>query len=1035
MSPRRTVPVAVVTAALAAAACQPSISNQSPPATVAFAVSLPDASDGTQSFQPPVPNDLILQAAATPGATPTALATSAAQFALLNAFATGGGWPNDQEVPVQIQFIALKSDPKGGAPTAAPFPDLDTTSITASTLAIVRYDGGTPTAVDFEVAPADYDAAKGVLTVHKKVDPATGSRAWATGPGGGRYVVALRGGSQGVKTKAGDPIAAQTAALLVSQDKDLTQPENQGLLATQADPVAAARRLETIRQLYAKPVAWTFASGAGWVPAPATGNQPSALSAIDKVFPHKELASLQTFVVDPNAHVAVDPGAGIVPLPSEFLMQAAPPASYYTAAGGNPLASHVNVPTTGALAQLAPGLNTLDGFGTSPLLLVPLAGTPVAAATVTGSSVLLLEKNGSTWSKVPDFTAAQPTGRYLTLPPPITADPANNGQPCAVPYNATCVAKVIGLQPAVVVPVGGGNVATLPPLKEHTEYAVIVTNDVKDVAGKSLTPGTLAKVLGLAAPQALGGQGLPLVDGSGKSLLAGVSDANAQQLQGLAPLIANELATDVFPGAGAAAGLTPAKIVTAYTFVTQSITATAQTLAATPSAFGVTGSPFQAVPATLQGVSPRITPDVILKKYGLPSALLQDPANGQFVPSHFLEAALVTLDVLDPATGAFLPPAQQGSAAPTPVPVLIAVPQGAAPASGAPLVIFRHGFGRGRGDMIELAGALTKAGMVVAAIDAAKHGDRSWCTTDADCAAGAACDHTKFGNQGDPATAKPGLCAGGALARNPIQTGIPACSASVTANCWDASLGGGLAKSSASFYLSGNLFRLRDSSRQDILDEAALARAMVGTSLGADGPAIDPNKVFYVGHSLGAINGMVDVAVSPAFKGAVLAAGGGHFIDIGFDSPTFAPGVTQIVAGLGIQPGSAAFLQFLQVAKWVHDPADPVNFAATLAARTIPVLGQAARCDSVVPNTQNQLFYGLLGKSPTNPLTSAPSSTMQWYMQDTTTACPADGSTGQGGATHGFLLDFVNQSLTVKAQTNAVTFLLAGTTVTTPVLP
>ena len=143
------------------------------------------------------------------------------------------------------------------------------------------------------------------------------------------------------------------------------------------------------------------------------------------------------------------------------------------------------------------------------------------------------------------------------------------GQACTQPYGATCVAKLIGLQPAVGVPLPDGSIVPLPPLNDHHQYAVIVTSDVKDVAGNPVTPGTLAKILNLAAPVALGGQGLPLVQG-GKSLLAGVSDADAAQLQGLAPLIANELATDVIPGA-VAQGVAQAKIVTAYTFITQSI--------------------------------------------------------------------------------------------------------------------------------------------------------------------------------------------------------------------------------------------------------------------------------------------------------------------------------------------------------------------------------------------------------------------------------------------------------------------------------
>lgn len=1012
---------AVSSLAFAVLACQASIPNQSPPQTIAFAVSFPDTSDGTQAFQPPIPNDLVLQAATS--TSPPAV--SAAQLALLRAFSTAGGFPNDQEVPIQVQFFAVKPDAAGGSPTPAPFPDIDTTTITASTLAVVRVDTGTPTPVEFEVAPADYSASTGVLTVHKKVEPATGARWWATGPGGGRYVVALRGGDKGVKAKGGQAIAAQISALLISQDKDLTKAENQGLLATQPNPAAAGARLEQIRQLYASPQTWQN-TPLGWNPPPGAGGSIAALAAVDVVFPHREIASIQTFVVDPSAHVAVDPVGGIVPLPSEFLMKATPATasdpktSYFTAAAGSPFTSRVEAPATGALAQLAAGLNTLDGFGTTPMILVPTAGTPIAAASVTGASVVLLEKatQGGAWTKLTDFTAATPAGTYLTLPPPITLDTAT-GKPCAQPYGPTCVAELIGLQPAVGVPLSDGSIVPLPPLKEHAEYAVIVTSDVKDVAGKPITPGTLAKVLALA------GNSATPVFANGKSQISGISDANAAQLQGLAPLIGNELTTDVVPAA-AGLGVDPAKVVTAYTFITQSITGTAQQLVGL-----ATTAP--APVATLLPGAATLTLAQAATKYGISATAFLNPAppNTPLV-DHFVDATLVTVDLLDPATGAFR--SNPATATASPIPVLIAVPLAATiPVAGAPVVVFRHGLNGGRAQMLAIAATLASRGMVVAAIDAAKFGDRAWCTTDADCASGSTCGHTSFGNQGDPAGATPGLCSGGALAHNPVQSGIPACSQSVTTNCWDGT--GGVAKSSGAFFVSANLFRLRDSMRQDIIDEAVLAKAMAGAG-GALGVTIDPASIFYVGQSLGSINGAVDVSVNPTFTKAVFNVGGGTFVDIASDSPAFQPLLTQLTSSLGIQAGSAAFLQFLQVAKWVIDPADPINFLGLsfTGKNSPPTLGQAARCDNVIPNKENQLFYALLGKSPTNPTGSAANSTMQWYMQDATTACPTDGTTGQG-ATHGFLLDLVNPSLTVKAQSNAAAFLVAGAGATTPVLP
>ncbi len=1012
MSLRRFAPLALVLGA----ACSPSVPNQAPPDTVAYAVSFPDASDGTQFFQPPLPNDLILNAATTT----TLAGVPAAQAALLKAFAKGGGWPNDQEVPIQIVFYQVKVDPAGGPPTSsATAPDIDAATVNASTVAIVRYDVATPTKIPVGEAtyattttPTPAGAAPiGVLTVRRQPDPATGTRWWAPG----RYAVALRGGKDGVKTRAGQPIAAQTSTLLISQDKDLTQPENQSLLASQPDPAAAGAKLEQSRRLYATPTQWGD-TAFGWVPQPSTTLTP-ALKAVDAVFPHRDVATIQTFVVDPSPHVALDPTAGVVPLPSEFLMT---PEYYASATGG----TIQEVPAFGALA---PGIAQLDGFSTTAMILAPTSGNPISAPTVTGSSVLLFKQEGAAWVRVPDFTPATPTGTYLTVPPPITVD-LTTGQPCAPPYGASCVAKVIGLQPAVPVPLPGDGYHALPPLDEKARYAVVLTSAVKDVTGAGLSPGTLSKILAIAGDPAT-----PIVVG-GRSQLAGVSDATAQQLAQLAPALHAELTTGLpfqpsLLSAITGAGLDPNGVAMAYTFRTQTIGDVAKAIVGLPAGAGLPMVLVSAGGTPLTTVTP-LDPAAAARRYGVLTAPLK-AGTADFVVKNFIDERIVTLDLLDPANGAFR--SDPATATPEIIRILIAVPLLPQPANGYPLVVFHHGLGGGRAHMMLISGALAGSGMVVAAIDAAKHGDRSWCSKASDCASGS-CDTSLFGDQGDGAN-KPGLCTGaGGLAEAPVVAGIPACGGTVQTDCWDGT--GGIAKVSGNYFSSGNLFRTRDTMRQDVIDEAAVARALTSPVFAAQtGVAIDATKVFFVGQSLGSIEGAVDLAVNPAFSRAVLNVGGGTFVDIANNSPAFKSTVDALLAGLGIQPGSAAYLQFVQVSKLVLDPADPVNFAGTLATSGKTLFGQAARCDSVVPNAQNGLFYGLLGLQPDDPTASAAAPTLEWYMKDTSTPCPADGSTGNGGATHGFLLDFVNQSLTTKAQTNAALFLLGQPVAATPVTP
>jgi hypothetical protein len=107
-------------------------------------------------------------------------------------------------------------------------------------------------------------------------------------------------------------IAAQTSAFLVSQDRELTRAENQQLLRTclpEATVSATATQLEALRQVYSTTRFWTNVTAPtalGWTPVPPSSLPsplpvvlPSAFEAIDAVFPHGEIATIQTFVIAP----------------------------------------------------------------------------------------------------------------------------------------------------------------------------------------------------------------------------------------------------------------------------------------------------------------------------------------------------------------------------------------------------------------------------------------------------------------------------------------------------------------------------------------------------------------------------------------------------------------------------------------------------------------------------------------------------------------------------------------------------------------
>ena len=362
--------------------------------------------------------------------------------------------------------------------------------------------------------------------------------------------------------------------------------------------------------------------------------------------------------------------------------------------------------------------------------------------------------------------------------------------------------------------------------------------------------------------------------------------------------------------------------------------------------------------------------------------------------------------------------------------------------------------------MLTVADTLTAKGFTVVAIDAEKHGDRSFCTSGQatiqgvpQCTTGICATTLPAGAQGD--AAPPGKCpAGSDFVRQPVS---PACRTPGACPGFDGTAG--IPVVSSNYLISTNFFRTRDTLRQDIIDQSQLVRAVTAISsptlpnplfdhTSAQGFIADPQNIVFAGQSLGAIQGTVDVAANPRISRAVLNVGGGTIVDVFTNSPAFVANTDALLASLGIQPGANnAFLQFLVVSKTILDPADPVNFAAHLGSDTLPnllvsppapqatkaILTQAAFCDQVVPNPFNFILDSTAGSTPLPP-TGAPG-TFELYFNTTTggapsptklAACPAPPTSGAGtpgAVNHAFFTDWVDASATLAGQTNAANFL------------
>lgn len=869
MTLRRTAPL--VLALLAA--CQTELDRR-PLRAVDYAVFDPSNS------LIPLPNDLALASAASMPAS--------AQKDLLLAMAAGGGWPNDQEVAITIDVTRGEADPKTGA-TVYAAPDLDLTTVNAETVVVLKVTAtsATPVALDFAATQYVKGETRGTLTLRKAA--VNGSRRWDAG---GAYVVALRGGADGVKTTdgAGGLQAEPTFYVLreaALASKDLTDPANQGLLpGTTAEKAAAGAQLEPIREGYV-----------------------SALAAVGQVFDAHDVAVLQTFHVEGGANVPVIADEGVVPLPIDLLRD---PTT----------GKVVNNPAFGAAAA---GLATLDGFSTTAMILAPTSA-PVRSSTVNATTVQLYKLSGGTATKLTDLAGALGAGtpaaaRYVTQPSALSG--ACGDQLCA---------PAIGLQPAVPASVPGVGNFFLPPLEEGSDYAVVVTSGVKDATGAALHRSTVAKLL-LSVQQPLVANGASTISGVSYEVAAQVSLMKAK----LAPVLAQYA--------------DPSQVVMAYTFHTQSITSASLQLSA----------------AVYGAANP----------YIVATAPVTDPTLG----APFLETTIGTIDASDPATGALKPDPATWTV--SHVNALVAVPPAAAIAEAcptnpalkcAPLVVFHHGLGGGRWQMAQVANTLLSHGYAVAAIDAPYHGERAFCAQDSDCVVdgggnGVCTPDQARAGQGD--VVPPGTCTTGSL--RPTTTGST--------------------EASGNYFVSSNFFRTRDAIRQDLVDQSALVLALarppnlpLPTGMTDDfavalatqqGVAIHPGKVYLVGQSLGGIIGTNVVATNPRFSRAVLNVAGGTLVDVFTNAPAFADAVDALFLSLGIDrhdPADAAeYLKTLSVAKWILDPADPINFAAHLKASPLPnlladqtgatlqspkaVFGQAAYGDLVVPNPFNALLY------------------------------------------------------------------------------
>ncbi len=991
----------------------------------------------------PLPNDLAFQPS------PTPLPPAQAEF--INMLkAQGAAFPNDQDLPVTMTLRSSGGATDGGVATTAPDLDLSTVQSSVVVFRVDTTTGATGTVAIDPPRPTDYVTSTdhGTLSVHR-----AGRIAWDPG----KYIFAMRAGPNGLKTKTGQPVVADPVFFLIAQGQQLNTEQNLGLLRAQTGSTAAAQQTAALLQ----PLIDNYVKS-------------GVFATVDRAFPHQEAAALTTFSIAAisGSQVQVDPGGGKVPLPFDLLRDPRPvdttgactacgkltSLAACTLAQGTLDAQGVCRDSQGNVDAAATGFAALDGFSTTGAILAPISNGGQAFL-VTTDNTTSINTNTVKLYEIPRTGA--PT---LVNPATYILEP--------VEFTQSGLSPVIAIQPAGATAGDPSSVARTRPLKDNTDYAVVITDGVKDQAGKALVKGTVASILQFNNP----------VSVNGKSQLAGIDDATAAALEAMRLKVKAVLAADT-----ADAG----HVVMAYTFHTQSILTTGTQLGALPYSI-VKAAPAKGKPGA---VTPG-TAAAAFSKYGVDASVVQNGNIGEVI-----ETTITTFNLIDPTTGAFN---ASGTTADETINVLIARPSTSGapygqlqPCAGAmapfasllcsPLVVFRHGLGSGRAAMLTVANTFNAKGYTVVAIDAAKHGDRSFCTSGQNTITIGSTTLPQCGNllaggtpptctttlptgaQGD--TNPPGTCGTAGLTYTPVSKAcLPVLLGGAGTCGWTGTAG--IPTTSSNYLVTANFFRTRDTLRQDIIDESQLVQTIAFVPTGppptgnsvfdymaSKGLVIDPTNVSFVGQSLGAIQGTMDVATNPRTSKAVLNVGGATVVDIFTNSPAFAATTNQLIQSLGVLPGTSAYLQFLVVAKTVLDPADPVNYAGHLTANTLPnllvdqtgatpqaaksILTQAAFCDQVVPNPFNFILDSTAGSTPMpfdasgnpNPNFGTTAGTFELYWNSSTggtpnstklNACPApptNGAATAGAVNHAFFTDWVDTNMTGVAQANAANFL------------
>ncbi len=543
----------------------------------------------------------------------------------------------------------------------------------------------------------------------------------------------------------------------------------------------------------------------------------------------------------------------------------------------------------------------------------------------------------------------------------------------------------------------------LKPLKPKTGYLVVLTNGIRaddavcaddDICAGDGSPAWPDTTYILARYRGLHHR--PYTDANGRSNFPGLTDAQAQSIEALAPVVKSQEA------AAHGQGVPFGSIVLSWTFMTQSIgdvltVVRAQNTSAPDETFLVpTGATTAAFVPALPGVADVYVGETRVDYY------LEDARSTQ-------DTRILTTRWTDPSGGEVTrynpSPAVKAN---LPIPVLATIPNAASgwtqPAGGWPTVIMQHGVTVNRQALLAVADTLALAGFAVIGIDLPLHG-----ITD---------------------TTNPLYVPGRERTFDLDLLPLP------TAD--DPTLGDGVTDSSGSHFINlGSLVTSRDNLRQAASDLFTLTKVVPTIDLDGDAAAdFDGDRLAFLGHSLGGIAGTTFLGLEEDVWAASLANPGGGIAQLLSFSGGFGPEIDTGLAQVGIFRGTAEFEAFLDAAQTLLDSGDAINYGAAAAALhpihlievvavQPPPLDQAIP-DGVIPNA-----------TPIGPLSGTdPLAEAMGLTQIDSTATDADGLRALVRFTEGdhssLLLTTASPAATVEMQGEVAGF-LASDGLTVPI--